>query len=118
MEVRVAVSAPICNWHYLKQYLELSSYLSLYKNYGRRLMNKLQGWLSITSKTITLNIDDQVITILFSYDASIDLTKMYLQVSSSAAVGTPYLRYFYGSSNVTIDLSAPYNNLLTTYYSQ
>lgn len=81
-------------------------------------MNKLQGWLSITSKTITLNIDDQVITILFSYDASIDLTKMYLQMSSSAAVGTPYLRYFYGSPNVTIDLSAPYNNLLTTYYSQ
>ena len=61
---------------------------------------------------------NNIITIIFDYNHTIDLSTKYIQFSPSDSVNGQYLQYFYNSSVANMQLSAPYNNLQTVYYNQ
>jgi hypothetical protein len=118
------VIAPLCNPDFLKKYLEQTSNLALYdktrllfeKNTERLLQSV--SWISIPTKSISYDPSTNILTIVFDYDATIDLSQKYIKFIPSSSTQTQGIKYFYASPTAQITLSQPYNNLSTKYYSE
>lgn len=80
-------------------------------------MRLLVAWVAIPTKYIFFDQNLNLLYITFSYDASIDLSKKYIELGPSSALSNPYLRYFYATPTGTVPLAQPFNNLATTFYS-
>jgi hypothetical protein len=123
VELRLKVTAPLCNAGYLKDYLEKTAYLALFDR-SRLLLEKenprqLQGsisWISIPAKTISYDPMAGLLTIVFDYDSTIDLSQKSIQFIPSSSTSSG-VKYFYASPTAQLSLSQPYNNLPTVYYS-
>ena len=97
VRLEMEVAAPNCNPDTLKSYLEQTTNLYLYDQTSSRLLSSLltplrhlqtSSWVSIPTRSITYDTSTSLLTITFSYNATIDLTSKYLQLSPSSSTST------------------------------
>jgi hypothetical protein len=114
------VDAPNSNPSALKIYLEGTTYLRLY-DLARLLASSSRllqaGWVSIPTRSISFDSYLYLLRIVFSYDASLDLSRKYFQLDPSSSASSAVVKYFYSSPVARLQLSSPFNNLPTVYYS-